>query len=97
MMNRETALGLLNYAAAYICAAEHLVKARLNNELRLRFDAPIELLVGHGFELLLKSYLREKGVQNNDLIIVFHLASEHMTAEVSPYSGPDVLICCSAL
>ena len=66
-INRETALGLLNYATSYMDAAEHLVFSLTNGKLRLRFDAPVELLVGHGVEILLKSYLRSKDCSEETL------------------------------
>ena len=71
-MNRKTAFGLLNYAASYLEAASHLVTAKGDGKLNLRFDAPIELLVGHGFEILLKAYLRSQGKNENELKSLGH-------------------------
>lgn len=67
MNSRHTALGLLNYAACYITAASHLVSEIDDNKLQLRFDAPINLLTGHGFEILLKSFLRSKNCSEEEL------------------------------
>jgi hypothetical protein len=72
MINRNTALGLLNLASSYIAAANHLVSEIENGRLRLRFHAPLELLVGHGFEILLKSFLRSENCGEAELCKLGH-------------------------
>lgn len=66
-INRETALGLLNYASSYLAAAEYLHEGIATRRCETKFDAPLELLTGHGVEILLKSYLRSRG-SNDDVL-----------------------------
>lgn len=64
---RTTALGLLNTAGSYLDAAEHLAQAIDTKRLKLDYRAPVDLLLGHSVELLLKAYLRSKGWSLDDL------------------------------
>lgn len=70
--DRTTAIGTFNYALSYLASAQHLAGALQKGELRLRFDAPVDLLLGHAFEMLYKSYLRHSGLDLNALKALSH-------------------------
>ena len=65
--DRTTDIGLMNYGWAYVRAGEHLQASQDSGEVGLWFSAPIEMLAGHSFELLFKSFLKFKGTTLNDL------------------------------
>jgi hypothetical protein len=67
MENRKTALGLLNFSKSYLDAAKFLNANTENKTIRLAYRAPIDQLVGHGLEILLKSYLRNAGFSDSEL------------------------------
>ena len=49
-------IGYLNYGWSFLRSAEHVYSGLKSDQLNLRFDAPAIVLVGHGFELILKAY-----------------------------------------
>lgn len=52
------AIGFLNYGWTFVRAGEHLLAETANGKLEVGFpDAPSCTLIGHGIELLLKSYI----------------------------------------
>jgi HEPN domain-containing protein len=99
-MDRRTSLGLLNFAASYMRAAEHLVSEIEHGRLKLRFHDPVEFLAGHAVELALKAFLRARGLADDELQRLGHDLEELMneakrlglTVEVTEQESRHVLL-----
>jgi hypothetical protein len=67
-IDRHKSVGIFHLAEDFFISAVLLIEARQSRDLRLRFgDFIAYQLHAHSIELLLKAYLRGKGVSNVDL------------------------------
>jgi hypothetical protein len=66
-IDRAPAIGILNFGQSYIQAAEIVLRQIDSGNEDLRFHEPILFLLGHGFELMFKAFLRAKGSSPDDL------------------------------
>lgn len=66
-IDRYSPLGFYNLACDFQRAAAHLSNSVENKSLKLRFHQPVYHLHAHSIELLLKSYLRARGISANKI------------------------------
>lgn len=60
--DRSRPIGVFLSGQSYLDAAQHLHRAYEAGELRLRFEMPLYYLYCHAIELILKAFLRAKGM-----------------------------------
>src|SRR3954453_13567874 len=61
-IDRSPPIGVFLSGESFFKAAQHLQRACETGELCLRFDTPIYYLYCHALELILKAFLRAKGM-----------------------------------
>lgn len=66
-IDRSPPIGVFLSAESFFQCARKLHEAYESEELPLRFTAPIYYLYCHALELVLKSFLRAKGLSGNEL------------------------------
>jgi hypothetical protein len=66
-IDRSPSIGLFLSGESYFLSAQYLRKGQESNSLRLRFDMPVYYLYSHALELILKGFLRSKGVSIGQL------------------------------
>jgi hypothetical protein len=66
-IDRSPPIGMFLSGESFFKAAQHLHHAYEAGELRLSFDMPVYYLYCHAFELILKAFLRAKGVSAHRL------------------------------
>jgi len=66
-IDRSPPIGVFLSAESFFQCARKLHEAYESEELLLRFTAPIYYLYCHALELVLKSFLRAKGLSGNEL------------------------------
>jgi hypothetical protein len=66
-IDRSPAIAFFLSAESFLQCAQKLHKLHESNELRLRFSMPIYYLYCHSLELVMKSFLRAKGLSTQQL------------------------------
>src|SRR5690349_15675649 len=83
--DRSKPIGILLFGESFLKAARHLQKSTEDHSLKLRFDAPVYNLYAHAIELMLKAYLRTKGVTIEDLETIYGEDLEKLYTECTYY------------
>lgn len=66
-IDRSPPQALFFSGEAFLKAAQHTHQAQCSGELKLRFDMPVYYLYSHAIELMMKAFLRAKGVSTDKL------------------------------